>query len=336
MNKRFKMSEPSQVLLFNDKNPLEENAIRVIYLDVKQHPLAYRDFKVSSTLISTSGLEETFTRKIAIDAIDNMAPGVIISLTRKITVCEQKILKSLEEKLALSGTKLLEIFYENREAGYTTSWRADDVVGVITSEDELSKSGKSLVSSFIEGTWNEGGELDNSIGKGIESQIKSTITSSYDFINEKDIEKVSRLLDEMSSYDVEHAVVAGFKGRRLVGLVEVAKGSINSAIVDALVVFKRVREMKADGFMLIHNHPSGTPTPSKEDILLTMRLSSASKVLGVNFIDSMIVGGKCLPTNVGGLQNIYKYKNEILSSAPKHPIKTERQQQVDKRKPISN
>ena len=67
-------------------------------------------------------------------------------------------------------------------------------------------------------------------------------------------------------------------------------GNINSSIVDPREVFKSALEKGARGVILLHNHPSGDPTPSKCDIDITRRLKDAGIILGINFIDHIIIG----------------------------------------------
>ena len=67
-------------------------------------------------------------------------------------------------------------------------------------------------------------------------------------------------------------------------------GIINSSIVDPREVFKPALEKGARGLFFIHNHPSGDPTPSKADVDITIRLRDAGIILGINFIDHIIIG----------------------------------------------
>ena len=67
-------------------------------------------------------------------------------------------------------------------------------------------------------------------------------------------------------------------------------GNINASIVDPREVFKSALEKGARGVFLMHNHPSGDPMPSKHDIDITVRLKEAGIILGINFIDHIIIG----------------------------------------------
>ena len=69
-------------------------------------------------------------------------------------------------------------------------------------------------------------------------------------------------------------------------------GSINASIVHPREVFKSAILNNASSIVVAHNHPSGDPTPSREDISVTRRLVDAGKLLGVEVLDHIIVGDK--------------------------------------------
>ena len=74
------------------------------------------------------------------------------------------------------------------------------------------------------------------------------------------------------------------------GYFEVHRGTINTSLVHPREVFKRALLNNASNIMVAHNHPSGDPNPSKEDIQITDRLKEAGNLLGINLIDHIIVG----------------------------------------------
>ena len=74
------------------------------------------------------------------------------------------------------------------------------------------------------------------------------------------------------------------------GIFEVSKGSLNSSIVHPREVFKRALLQNANSIILLHNHPSSDPTPSKEDIDITNRLIEAGDLLGIRVLDHLIIG----------------------------------------------
>jgi DNA repair protein RadC len=78
-----------------------------------------------------------------------------------------------------------------------------------------------------------------------------------------------------------------------VGVVEVSRGTINETLVHPREVLKPVIARSAYGFVLVHNHPSGDPTPSRADEAFTRRLREASELLQLRFLDHVIIGCRC-------------------------------------------
>lgn len=93
--------------------------------------------------------------------------------------------------------------------------------------------------------------------------------------------------------DREHFVVLALDTRlRPVGIHTVAIGSLDASIVHPREVFKFAVLANAKSVILGHNHPSGDPEPSKEDIELTKRFCSAGELLGIEVTDHLILGDK--------------------------------------------
>lgn len=67
-------------------------------------------------------------------------------------------------------------------------------------------------------------------------------------------------------------------------------GTINSSIADPREIFLSALRKNGVSILLLHNHPSGDPTPSKEDIITTSRIIDAGKLLGVSLNDHIIIG----------------------------------------------
>ena len=70
----------------------------------------------------------------------------------------------------------------------------------------------------------------------------------------------------------------------------VAVGTMDAALVDPRRVFQEALRHQAAALILAHNHPSGDPSPSKEDIALTLRLAEAGKLLDLPVLDHVIIG----------------------------------------------
>ena len=67
-------------------------------------------------------------------------------------------------------------------------------------------------------------------------------------------------------------------------------GTINKSIVHPREIFKYAYLLSASSIICVHNHPSGDPLPSKEDIILTKKLKEISNIQGIQIIDHIIIG----------------------------------------------
>lgn len=67
-------------------------------------------------------------------------------------------------------------------------------------------------------------------------------------------------------------------------------GTINNSIVHPREIFKEAYLLSANGIICIHNHPSGDPTPSKEDVMITRKINEIGMIHGIKLIDHIIVG----------------------------------------------
>ena len=80
---------------------------------------------------------------------------------------------------------------------------------------------------------------------------------------------------------------------KLITESDIFKGTINSAIISPRELFVEALQKNAVSIILIHNHPSGESTPSKEDVLLTKRVLEAGKIIGIELLDHIIIGNNC-------------------------------------------
>ena len=99
------------------------------------------------------------------------------------------------------------------------------------------------------------------------------------------------LMDEMRHLDREHfkALVLNIKNQVL-RCIDVSIGSLNSSIVHPRELYKMVIRHNGAAVIVVHNHPSGDPTPSAEDIGITKRLAEAGRILGIELLDHVILG----------------------------------------------
>lgn len=106
-------------------------------------------------------------------------------------------------------------------------------------------------------------------------------------------EDVAKLLPRMKRLEREHFLVVLLNARHEVEAVEtVSVGSLNASIVHPREVFKPAILASAASVVLVHNHPSGDPTPSLADIDMTKKIIQAGEKLGVLVHDHLIIGKK--------------------------------------------
>jgi DNA repair protein RadC len=77
---------------------------------------------------------------------------------------------------------------------------------------------------------------------------------------------------------------------RVLAYHEVSRGCLDSTLVHPREVFKAAILANAASVVLAHNHPSGDPTPSPDDMTLTRRLVDAGRLIGVDVLDHIVIG----------------------------------------------
>lgn len=108
-------------------------------------------------------------------------------------------------------------------------------------------------------------------------------------------EKVAvMLMPKMRYLENEHfkALIVNNKNQ-LIKSVDIAMGGLSAAIIHPRELYKTAIRANGAGLIVAHNHPSGDVAPSREDILLTRRLAEAGRILGIDFIDHIIIGDGC-------------------------------------------
>ncbi len=104
-------------------------------------------------------------------------------------------------------------------------------------------------------------------------------------------EAVSLLMPMMRHLKQEHlyALLLDVKNK-IIAKTLISKGGLASSTVHPREVFKKAIKKSCASLIIAHNHPSGDPTPSDNDIEVTKRLLSAGEVLGIDLLDHLIIG----------------------------------------------
>ncbi len=79
---------------------------------------------------------------------------------------------------------------------------------------------------------------------------------------------------------------------RVLGVFEISHGTVNSSIVGVREIFQKALLANSVSIILMHNHPSGSPDPSREDIAVTEKVAEAGNLLGVELLDHIVIGDR--------------------------------------------
>ncbi len=99
------------------------------------------------------------------------------------------------------------------------------------------------------------------------------------------------LMDEMRFLSQEHFICLYLNTKNIVMHKQtIFIGSLNASIVHPREVFKEAIKRSAASVICLHNHPSGDPSPSREDVEVTRRLAESGKIIGIDLLDHIIIG----------------------------------------------
>ena len=91
----------------------------------------------------------------------------------------------------------------------------------------------------------------------------------------------------------EYVYLIAFNNKmKVLGLFQVSHGIGNASLIDPRGIFMRALYIGASNLILVHNHPSGITTPSKEDISVHKRLKEAGELMGIPIVDHVIIGSE--------------------------------------------
>jgi DNA repair protein RadC len=98
---------------------------------------------------------------------------------------------------------------------------------------------------------------------------------------------------EMALLDQEHLRVLLLNTRnQLLSVSEVYKGNVSSSLVRTAEVFREAIRQNAPSMIVVHNHPSGDPSPSPDDVALTRTLVQAAQMLQIDLLDHVVIGDR--------------------------------------------
>ena len=127
------------------------------------------------------------------------------------------------------------------------------------------------------------GELAKRIAKAI------AIRADCTFVSPESI--ADRYMEELRHLEQEQLMVLYMNTKgNLIKEEIITKGTVNMSIVSPREIFVNAVKYKAVSIILLHNHPSGDPTPSRSDIEATYKVKEAGELIGISLIDHIIIG----------------------------------------------
>ena len=113
----------------------------------------------------------------------------------------------------------------------------------------------------------------------IQYNIPSTIADYY--------------MEQMRHLNREEMILIFFNGKnKVIKELKVSVGTVNQTVASPRELFLEALRCEAVSVLMIHNHPSGDPTPSRQDILTTKRMKEAGEFLGIPLCDHIIIGDR--------------------------------------------
>lgn len=98
-------------------------------------------------------------------------------------------------------------------------------------------------------------------------------------------------MEDLRHLHQEHLILVFLNNKnQLMKDIVLSKGTVNSSIVSPREIFLEALRFQAVRFVMLHNHPSGDPEPSREDFLLTRRILEAGMLIGIPLLDHLIIG----------------------------------------------
>lgn len=122
----------------------------------------------------------------------------------------------------------------------------------------------------------------------IRDEVSSYISPQERYTSPQQIFETFRFLNNETK---EYFLSIHLDGKNRVVCIDIVSiGSLNQSIVHPRETFKSALLSSAAAIILIHNHPSGDPTPSREDMEITRRLKDAGELLGIRVLDHIVIG----------------------------------------------
>ena len=315
----FKISKtsilsPNDVSYFNQENKMVPNTFRVIYADVKNHPLGYRDFDISDSKITDVAVNETILK----DALGNGSAALFLAVTRTLNKAEYQALEQLEHVSEVVGFQMLDMIGSDGK-GYRFLSRKENVMSF---EEQMIDYLPRKTRSEISSTYQEKEQLnlekylkehanEQTPSEFYQDVIWTQLKEAYPFLTKTHSKKLINYISKLSESNREELGVVILKKGKVEHVESLFKGGRSKAIVDPKVLMNKIVQEKSDGVFILHNHPSTRTDHSMQDRQLTQRIKEASDYVGVKYIDHFVVAKGKIEPDVAGLQQVKEYQQLI-------------------------
>jgi len=195
----------------------------------------------------------------------------------------------------LSTSELIAILVRSGRPGESAVMAGQKIAKAFDDKlDRLPSAGRGelkLISAAVEKTAYcqimAGIELGRRVTASQDSQSPTKITSSDDAI--AFCQRHFRRLITDAQHEEFHIVTLDTKNQ-VIQSHQITVGTLDASLVHPRKVFRAAIKDTASSIILAHNHPSGDPTPSREDIAVTDRLTEAGKIVGIDVLDHIVLG----------------------------------------------
>lgn len=188
----------------------------------------------------------------------------------------------------LSNPELLAIILRTGTRGENIISLSTRILSEFNGLDGLLEAGLDEITS-IKGIKNIKASQIIALGELVRRINKLEITRGRQIVSPRDIAEVIMKDMVFLKQEVLKLIMLDTKNN-IVGVKDVFKGSLNTSIVHPREIFKEALKKSSSSIIICHNHPSGDPTPSKEDINITIRLKECGKIMGIDLLDHLIIG----------------------------------------------
>jgi DNA repair protein RadC len=191
---------------------------------------------------------------------------------------------------ALSGPELLALVIGRGVAGKSALTIGQELIGRFGSVQGVSEATIEELSTIKGVGPAKAVQLKASFELGKRQWLEAEKPYSGDIRNPADVAKAVRATIKDKAKEHFKLILLNTRNR-VTGIFTVSIGTLNASLVHPREVFRMAIQHAASSVVLAHNHPSGDPEPSDDDIALTRRLCESGRLLGIEVIDHIVVAG---------------------------------------------